>query len=80
MFDEVSESIGSKIKRRTVFASIAYLGIAAAELVKYCHTHQVDHALLAAVWLLGAVGWAYRFRHYGDPSLTKLEIEAPPKD
>jgi len=80
MFDEVSESITSRLKRRTVFISILYLGLAVADLVKYCYTHQVDHALFAAVWLVAAIGWAYRFRHYGEPPLTKMDIKSRTHD
>jgi hypothetical protein len=80
MFDEVSESITSKLKRRTVFLSILYLGIAVAELIEFLYTHQVDHGLKAALWLVAAVLWAYRFRHFGEPQITKLDIEARTQD
>jgi hypothetical protein len=80
MFEEVSNSIPSRVQRCLVFLSILYLGIAIADLVKFWYTHQVDYGLKAAIWLLTAVGWAYRFRHYGEPPLTKLDIEPPTKD
>jgi hypothetical protein len=80
MFKEVSESITSRMKRRLVVLSILYLGIAIAELVEFLYTHRINHGLLAAVWLVVAVGWAYRFRDFGEPRQTKLDIEASPKD
>jgi hypothetical protein len=80
MFGEVSESILSRLRRRIVFCSIFYLGVAIAELVEFLYTHKVDHGLEAAVWLALAVGWAYRFRHFGVPQLTKLDIDAKDKD
>jgi hypothetical protein len=80
MFEEISESITSRLKRRFVFLSILYLGIAIADLVEFWYTHQVDYGLKAAIWLIIAVAWAYRFRHQGEPPLTKLDIEPPTKD
>ncbi len=80
MFEEVSESITSRLERRTVLLSILGLGIAVWELIEFLYTHKVRHGLLAAVWLAMAVSWAYRFRHFGEPRQTKLDIETPTKD
>jgi hypothetical protein len=80
MFAEVSEPIASKLKRRIVFLSILYLGIAVTELIEFMYTHNVDQGLLAGLWLALAVGWAYRFRHYGEPRRTKLDIDARTED
>jgi len=80
MFEEIYESIPSRLKRRLIFVSILYLGVAVAELVEFLYTDKVDHGLEAAVWLALAAGWAYRFRHFGEPRLTKLDIDAKDKD
>ena len=80
MFEEVSESLAQKLKRRTVFLSILGLGIAIVELIEFFYTHKVDHGILSVVWLAVAVGWAYRFRHFGEPQSTKLNIEARTQD
>jgi hypothetical protein len=80
MFEEVSESIPSRLKRRLVFMSILYFGLAVEELVEFLYTHKVGHGLKAAAWLGLAAGWAYRFRHFGEPQLTKLDIDARDKD
>jgi hypothetical protein len=80
MFDGVPESFPSRLKRWTIFLSILYLGLALAELIKYWYTRQVDHGLMAAVWLATAVAWACRFRHFGEPQLTKLDIDEKTQD
>ena len=79
MFEEVSESIPPRLKRSCVFLSILYLGLAVADFVKFWYTHQVDHGLRAALWLITAILWAYRFRHFGEPQLTKLDLDAKDK-
>jgi peptidoglycan/LPS O-acetylase OafA/YrhL len=80
MFEEVSEPSASRLRRRIVLLSILYFGLAIAHFIKFLYTHQVDHGLWAAVWLVAAVLWAYKFRHFGDPKLTKLDIETPKQD
>jgi len=80
MFEEVSEPITSRLKRRVVFLSVLYLGMAVADLVEFWYTHRVGYGLKAALWLVAALFWAYRFRHFGEPQLTKLDIEAKTQD
>jgi hypothetical protein len=80
MFGEVSESISSRLRLRIVLFSIFCLGIAVAEVVEFLYTNKVDHGLEAAVWLALAAGWAYRFRHFGEPRVSKLDIDGKDKD
>ncbi len=80
MFEEISESLASRLKRRTVFLSILGLGVAVWELIEFLYSHKVRHGLLAAGWLAMAVSWAYRFRHFGELRQTKLDIETLEKD
>ena len=80
MFDEISEPVTSKSKRRMLLGSIFSLGLALAYIGKFWYTHQVDHGLQGAVWLIIAALWAYKSRHLGEKGTTTLGIDATSQD
>jgi uncharacterized membrane protein HdeD (DUF308 family) len=80
MFNEISESRTSKLRRRAVVVSILYLGIGVFDLIKFRYTHISDHALWGCVWLIVGVVWWFKFRHVGEARVTKLSIDPPEED
>ena len=74
MFEEISEPRESRLRRWSAVLSVLYLGMAIFDSVQFWHRHDSTYALNGALWLVLAVVWAYKYRHVGEPQITKLGI------
>jgi hypothetical protein len=65
VLDEVAGPKTSNRKRFFGFLGVLGLGMALLEIARFLYLRQPLHGFMAGIWLAVALGWGYRYRHFG---------------
>lgn len=75
--DEIAGPKTANRKRFFGFLSLLGFGIGLVELGRFLYVRQPIHAAMASIWLAVAIGWGYRYRHFGQSQVERLDIKRP---
>jgi hypothetical protein len=73
VLDEVAGPKTSNRKRFFGFLGVLGLGMALLEIARFLYLRQPMHGLMAGIWLGVALGWGYRYRHFGAARVSCAE-------
>ena len=71
VLDEVAGPKTSNRKRFFGFLGVLGLGMALLEIARLLYLRQLMHGFMAGVWLAVALGWGYRYRHFGATAVSR---------
>jgi hypothetical protein len=71
VLDEVAGPKTSNRKRFFGFLGVLGLGMALLEIARFLYLRQSMHGFMAGIWLAVALGWGYRYRHFGATQVNR---------